>query len=89
MNSRRIVKFFGGKVDAYGMPELYYSYVIFESDAPWSGGTVASIMPMSLGAPMPDQVHFPAPKGQPEEATMAAINALLSHPELKGLGNDA
>jgi len=76
---KAIVTFFGDNLDAFGMPDPFYSYLVVVSSwkTPYSG--VASIVPLSLEAPL-SRNHFLVTIGGERAAFDAAIAALKAEP---------
>jgi hypothetical protein len=68
------ITFFGGAVDAFGMPEQFHNYLVVAS--PWQvkGSGVASVVALS-DAPAPNPGTVIAPKG----GAAAAMELMRSH----------
>ena len=64
--------------------EVYRSYYLV-ADFAASGSGKASIIPMSLGAPMPDDDHLTVKYGGEEAALKAAAEAIKALPGNQGL----
>jgi hypothetical protein len=64
--------------------EVYRSYYLVADFADGGGGR-ASIIPMSAGAPMPDDEHLSVPRGGEEAALKAAAELIKSLPGNGGL----
>ena len=81
---KAVVKFWGAQQGQFGMPDPYHSYLVVSS--PWltvdSG--IASVVPLSTGAPLSNQ-HFPVLQGGERGAFDAALKALASEPSNVGL----
>lgn len=70
--------------DADGV-ELYRSYYLVTDGGRMAGRGRASVIPMSVGAPMPECDHVEVDQGGEELALMKLVNALLALPGNKGL----
>lgn len=81
---KAVVKFWGSTQDQYGMPIPYHSYLVVAS--PWHSATdgVASVVPLSIAAPLTTP-HYPVLNGGERAAFDAAIAALTREPGNKGL----
>ncbi|MHB1145014.1 MAG: hypothetical protein ACYCZS_08970 [Thiobacillus sp.] len=64
--------------------EVYRSYYLV-ADFGSSGSGKSSIIPMSLGAPMPDDEHLTVKYGGEEAALKAAAEAIKALPGNQGL----
>lgn len=64
--------------------EVYRSYYLV-ADFGSAGSGKASIIPMSIGAPMPDDDHLSVKYGGEEAALKAAAGAIKALPENAGL----
>jgi hypothetical protein len=64
--------------------EVYRSYYLVADFAPHGGGR-ASIIPMSLGAPMPDEDQFDVKYGGEEGALKEAAERVKALPGNRGL----
>lgn len=64
--------------------EVYRSYYLI-ADFGASGSGKASIVPMSIGAPMPDDDHLAVKYGGEEAALKAAAEAIKALPANAGL----
>ena len=64
--------------------EVYRSYMLVADFAPHGGGT-ASIIPMSGGAPMPENDHLQVRYGGEEGALKAAAEIVKALPGNEGL----
>lgn len=64
--------------------EVYRSYYLVADFAPHGGGR-ASIIPMSLGAPMPDEDQFEVTRGGEEGALKEAAERIKALPANHGL----
>lgn len=64
--------------------EVYRSYYLV-ADFGASGSGKASIIPMSIGAPMPDDDHLAVKHGGEEAALKAAAEAIKALPGNQGL----
>lgn len=64
--------------------EVYRSYYLIADFGAHGSGT-ASIVPMSLGAPMPEGDHLQVKYGGEEAALKAAAEAIKALPENHGL----
>lgn len=64
--------------------EVYRSYYLV-ADFAASGSGKASIIPMSIGAPMPDDEHLSVAHGGEEAALKAAAEAIKALPGNRGL----
>jgi hypothetical protein len=84
---RSCVLTFYGKGDErdarLALPVPFYRYLIVASDLP--GYSVASVALLFGHGPAPDQIHYPVKTGGVDAAVNAAVAALSSLPELKGL----
>lgn len=81
---KAVVKFWGNQKDNYGMHTPYHSYFVVAS--PWQAvqDGVASVVPLSIGAPLSRQ-HYPVTQGGERAAFDAAIAALKNEASNKGL----
>lgn len=81
---KAVVKFWGATQDEYGMPIPYHSYLVVAS--PWHSANdgVASVVPLSAGAPL-SKLHYPVLKGGERASFDAALIALKSEPQNEGL----
>jgi len=81
---KAIIKFWGAEQDEYGMPIPYHSYLVVAS--PWHSANdgVASVVPLSTGAPL-SKPHYPVLKGGERAAFDAAVAALKDEPQNEGL----
>lgn len=68
--------------------EVYRSYYLV-ADFGASGSGKASIIPMSIGAPMPDDDHLAVAHGGEEAALKAAAEAIKALPGNQGLAVQA
>jgi len=64
--------------------DVYRSYYLV-ADFSSSGSGKASIIPMSMGAPIPDDGHLTVKTGGEEAALKAATEAIKALPENQGL----
>lgn len=64
--------------------EVYRSYYLVADFGPHGSGK-ASIVPLSLGAPMPDDDHLAVKYGGEEAALKAAAEAIKALPRNQGL----
>lgn len=64
--------------------EVYRSYYLVADFGPHGSGT-ASIVPLSMGAPMPDDDHLSVKYGGEEAALKAAAEAIKALPRNQGL----
>lgn len=64
--------------------EVYRSYYLV-ADFAASGSGKASIIPMSIGAPMPDEDHLSVQHGGEDAALKAAADAIKALPGNRGL----
>jgi hypothetical protein len=67
------------------VPEVIHSYLVLAS--PWTlpDSGVASMVPLSAGAPSPDMIAIVVGKGGARAALTTAINEILSLPGNAGL----
>lgn len=65
--------------------ELYRSYYLVTDGGRMAGRGRASVIPMSVGAPMPERDHVEVDQGGEEHALMKLVNALLALPGNEGL----
>lgn len=81
---KAVVKFFGAEKDQFGMPDPYHSYLVVSSpwETPDSG--IASVIPISVNAPLLKS-HFPVLKGGERAAFDIALQALSHEPKNAGL----
>ncbi len=81
---KAVVKFWGPQTNQFGMPTPYHSYLVVAS--PWQTATdgVASLVPLSTGAPLSNQ-HFPVLQGGERAAFDTAITALKAEKANVGL----
>lgn len=81
---KAVVKFWGEGLDDFGMPTPYHSYFVVSS--PWltADGGVASVVPLSTGAPL-SKAHFSVTAGGERAAFEVAVEALASEPSNVGL----
>jgi hypothetical protein len=59
---KAVVKFFGAERDQFGMPVPYHSYLIVSSPWEMPGSGIASVVPLSVNAPL-SKPHFPVLQG--------------------------
>lgn len=78
---RCTLTFFGEELDGHGMPKPFHHYLILASQWQTESSAIASIVPISLRAPMPPKEHFVTEYGGPEAAVAAASEALARLPE--------
>lgn len=83
---KAVVQFWGSAQDQYGMPTPYHSYLVVAS--PWQSATdgVASVVPLSIAAPL-TTTHFPVLTGGERAAFDAAIAALSGETGNEGLAS--
>lgn len=81
---KAVVKYWGAQQDQFGMPTPYHSYLVVSS--PWQtpNSGIASIVPLSTGAPLP-RPHFSVLQGGERAAFDAALKALSTEPSNAGL----
>ena len=81
---KAVVKFWGAQQNQFGMPVPYHSYLVVSS--PWQtpDSGIASVVPLSTGAPLSNQ-HFPVLQGGERGAFEVALKALKSEPGNMGL----
>ncbi len=86
MPIQRVVTFSGTGRDAYGMPDPFYRYVIFEAPAPGPDAShyIASIVPLTEPAPLPARRHYYSTHGM-NSAALLALELLRACPELRNL----
>lgn len=65
--------------------ELYRSYYLVTDGGRMAGRGRASVIPMSVGAPMPERDYVEVDQGGEEHALMKLVNALLALPGNEGL----
>lgn len=85
---KAVVKFWGAQKDQFGMPVPYHSYLVVASPWQTSDSGVASVVPLSVNAPMSQQ-HFLAQQGGERAAYDAAVKALASESKNNGLQHHA
>jgi hypothetical protein len=83
----RVITFHGTKMGPYGLPEPFHRYMVVCGPAPelfGSGKSVASVVPITQGAPKLESDHF---VGESEkdaiEKAAAALRALSGNKGLK------
>lgn len=79
------VKFFGNERDRYGMPKPYHSYLIVSSPWQQENSGVASAIPISIDAPLPNSPHRFVLDGGPEKAYKEMLALLRSLSQNQGL----
>jgi hypothetical protein len=70
--------------DADGV-ECYRSYYLVTDGGRMAGRGRASVIPMSIGAPMPEHDHVEVDQGGEEHALMKLVHILLALPGNGGL----
>lgn len=79
---KSVVKFFGSRTDAYGMPEPYYSYLVVASPWKTNDSGIASIVPLTQSNVVSDaysapvHLHHMELAGGEKAAYEKAVNAL-------------
>ena len=81
---KAVVKFFGAERDQFGMPVPYHSYLIVSSPWEMPGSGIASVVPLSVNAPL-SKPHFPVLQGGERAAFDVALQALSHEPKNIGL----
>lgn len=81
------LKLFGNNVNEYGMPVPYHSYMIYGS--PWQkdGSGVATVVGVSIDAPMPTQPNLLTLNGGEIHAVKEMVDRLINMPENIGLNS--
>jgi hypothetical protein len=65
--------------------EIYRSYYLVTDGGRMTGRGRASVIPMSAGAPMPDQDFVEVDQGGEEKALQKLVNTLMALPDNQGL----
>jgi hypothetical protein len=65
--------------------EIYRSYYLVTDGGRMTGRGRASVIPMSVGAPMPDQDFVEVDQGGEEKALQKLVNTLMALPDNQGL----
>ena len=81
---KAVSKFWGSKIDQYGMPDPYHSYFVVASpwETPDSG--VATVLSLSTNSPL-SKPHFLVTAGGERAAFEAAISSLKGETKNAGL----